>query len=531
MTEKPSVLTPPYQDKAVVNTSIEAVPATPTDDDSSSPEQRPAGPPPPLKIKIMAILMWRDWRNEVNHQEGKEKSRFDTSFLISVQQMQIDNTKYALLSASQDFMTTVLMPASGVLTDRMGGAKAMVYGNLIFTLGYMLIAAATTIRNYEFMVFGTVVSALGDIATQVAQYKIFSSWFPPNHGFASTLGLELGIGKVGAFVGKSSANIIAKKTGDFSWVYWTAVFMNIFTNVATTGFWYFTRYCEQRYVVSRDPATGETLTERNKKFELRKVLELPWMYWSILAFSLFETSTAIVFTQNATELAEQRFKVDSISAGWYTATLQYAGFFLVPCLGVFIDVFGNRITLLAICGTGVFIAMALANWSPNLQGTAASFGIYAVAFSIGPATIIDSIRTSLWHSSVFGSAYSLKITTNNAMNIIVAIVCGVIQDQDGNSYARVTRVYVTLAALSVAVTVALSIGSYFSKDLGRLQWTRKRRIRDGETINEMQRRFEEENGKRNRLLSMGCLGFLGVLVLGSWCAFFWGVATGNNYSG
>ncbi|KAE9966130.1 hypothetical protein BLS_007212 [Venturia inaequalis] len=375
MSETTLVGTPLYEKKEVINASVEAASATPTGDDSSSTEQRPGGSPPPLKVKIIAILMvsaisfGSQWSSGVTGDENQQHK---------------------------------------------GGAKAIVYGNLIYTVGYIFIAAATTIRNYKFMVFGTVVSALGDIATQVAQYKIFSSWFPPNNGFASTLGLELGIGKIGAFVGKSSANIIAKKTGDFSWVYWTAVFMNIFTNIATAGFWFFTRYCEKKYIVSRDPATGEKLTEKNKKFEIRKVLELPWMFWSILAFSLFETSTAIVFTQNATELAEQRFNVDSIKAGWYTATLQYAGFFLVPCLGVFIDVFGNRITLLAICGTGVFIAMALANWSPNLQGTAASFGIYAVAFSLGPTTIIDSIRTSIWHGSVFGSAYSLKITMNNA---------------------------------------------------------------------------------------------------------------------
>ncbi|KAE9975603.1 hypothetical protein EG328_003116 [Venturia inaequalis] len=453
MSGKTSVGALPYGQKSVINASVGAASETSTGDGSSSTEQKSGGSPPPLKVKIIAILMvsaisfGSQWSSGVT---GAMKSTIK-------KEMKINNTKYALLSASQDFMVTVLMLASGIVTDRLGGAKAIVYGNLIYTVGYIFIAAATTIRNYEFMVFGTVVSALGDIATQVAQYKIFSSWFPPNNGFASTLGLELGIGKIGAFVGKSSANIIAKKTGDFSWVYWTAVFMNIFTNIATAGFWFFTRYCEKKYIVSRDPATGEKLTEKNKKFEIRKVLELPWMFWSILAFSLFETSTAIVFTQNATELAEQRFNVDSIKAGWYTATLQYAGFFLVPCLGVFIDVFGNRITLLAICGTGVFIAMALANWSPNLQGTAASFGIYAVAFSLGPTTIIDSIRTSIWHGSVFGSAYSLKITMNNAMNIIVAIICGAIQDADNNSYNRVTRVYVTLAALSVAVTAALVI--------------------------------------------------------------------------
>lgn len=112
---------------------------------------------------------------------------------------------------------------------------------------------------------------------------------------------------------------------------------------------------------NEDPATGEKLTEKNKKFELRKVLEMPWVFWCVMCFSLFQTSTvrcilsprsnskltwqAIVFSQNATELAEQRFKTSSITAGWYTSVLQYGGFFFVPLVGVFIDVLGNRITV------------------------------------------------------------------------------------------------------------------------------------------------------------------------------------------
>jgi hypothetical protein len=141
------------------------------------------------------------------------------------------------------------------------------------------------------MVGGRVIQALGDIATQVAQYKIFSSWFPPSHGFASTLGLELGIGKIGAFAGKSSANIISKNTGNFANVFWTAVGMNLFTNLMTLGFWAFTKAANKRFRGTDDPATGEKLTEKNKKFELSKVVELPWVFWAVMAFSLFETST------------------------------------------------------------------------------------------------------------------------------------------------------------------------------------------------------------------------------------------------
>lgn len=203
----------------------------------------------------------------------------------------------------------------------------MLYGNAIYSVGSILVAGAAQVRSYKFMVVGRVIRALGDIATQVAQYKVFSSWFAPGNGFASTLGFELGIGKIGAFAGKSSANIIAQRTGDFAWVFWVAVFMNIFTNVMTGVFYWFTKVANSKFHGVRDPATGQILKEKSKKFEFRKVLELPWAFWCIQAFSLFETSTAIVFLQNATELVEQRFNVSSITAGWYSATSQYAGKF------------------------------------------------------------------------------------------------------------------------------------------------------------------------------------------------------------
>lgn len=101
--------------------------------------------------------------------------------------------------------------------------------------------------------------------------------------------------------------------------------MNVFTNAATFIFWVFNRYCNKNYKGREDTATKETLTEKNKKFELQKMFQLPWMFWCILAFSLFQTTTASVFTQNSTELAEKRFNVDSIKAGWYSSLSQYAG--------------------------------------------------------------------------------------------------------------------------------------------------------------------------------------------------------------
>ncbi|KID94633.1 MFS transporter, partial [Metarhizium majus ARSEF 297] len=443
--------------------------------------------------------------------------------------LHINNAQYAVLEASEDFMKTALILVSGVVTDRIGGASAMLWGNAIYSIGAILIAAATTVRSYKFMIFGIIVQALGDIATQVAQYKVFSSWFAPSHGFASTLGFELGLGKIGGFLGKATANVIAVRTGDFKWVYWCAVFMNLFTNAATLVFWLFTRWCERHYAGTRDPATGERLTERNKKFEWSKMLRLPWPFWLVASFTLFQTSTASVFGQNATEFAEQRFDVSAETAGWYSAMSKYLGFFLVPALGVFIDVCGHRITIMMVCGAGMLLSMCLAAWGPTVRGTAASFGVYAFAASLGPTVVIDSIRTTMFYQEVFGSGYAIKNAINNSMNIIIRVVTGVIQDQDDNSYDRVVIVYVFLSAGSVVVGLVMLIWGYFDIILGRLQWTRKQRLAKGHLINKRKEDFEnDEYAERNRRLSMTCFGAVILMILGAWAAYFWGVATGNN---
>ncbi|THW05792.1 major facilitator superfamily transporter, partial [Aureobasidium pullulans] len=358
---------------------------TTLDDSSVNSSRDPANtlPPVPLQMKLLSVLLvscigfGSQWSSGVSSAMKSTMKK----------EMHINNTQFSLLEASEDFMSSVLILLTGIFTDRLGGTGCIVYGNIIYTIGSILIAGAAETRSYKFMIVGRVIASFGDIATQVAQYKVFSSWFPPSHGFASTLGFELGIKKIG---GEGSTDEL--QNCGFSSVFWTMVGMNIFTNLATILLFFLVRFCEKRYTSIADPATGEKLTEKNKKVDFKKVLEMPWPFWCMIAFTIFQTTTANVFSQNATELAEQRFNADSITAGWYTAVLQYAGFFFVPLLGVFIDIFGQRVSAMVVCGAGCFLSMALVCWAPSIKGTAAAFGIYAFAFSLGPTVIIDGIR-------------------------------------------------------------------------------------------------------------------------------------------
>lgn len=224
---------------------------------------------------------------------------------------------------------------------------------------------------------------------------------------------------------------------------------------------------------------------------------------------------------------------------------------------------------MVICGVGTFLSMALVQWAGAVSGTAAAFGIFAIVSSYSPTVIIDGIRTSLLHQTDFGTAYALKIIMNNSyvffprifrfkhtrrppklttfrINIIVRLLAGALQDADHNAYDRVVVLYLVLAGGSLAVALALAALSLLPRavDLAMLQWSRRRRARDAETVAARRARFfyakdadggngngvDEADavaaGRRNRLRSRVALALLGLLLLGGWAAYIWGAVTG-----
>ncbi|KAK7525112.1 major facilitator superfamily domain-containing protein [Phyllosticta citriasiana] len=389
----------------------------------------------------------------------------------------------------------------------------------MYFVGTAIIAAGATTRSLNTIIGGTIIQALGDMATQCAQYKILSSWFLPSGGFATTLGVEIGSGKIGSFVGKSTANIVAKNTGDFKWVYWVALLIDLFTVCTSVVFVFFKKRYSHFFFNNKDSATGEQLKDINRRVEVQKMLQLPWTFWAIMLFSLFYTSVAMVFNQNATELAEQRFHVSAITAGWYSSMSHCLEFFLTPLLGLFLDVLGDRLTAMALCA-----------WGPGASGTAAAFGVYSFASTLEMPIIIDSTRMTMWYQEVFGSAHAIKIAIANAVGTIIRIVTGLIQDVDDNSYYHVVIVYVIIAAGALVVGWVLLISSFFSVELVLLQWTRKHRLHKGETINAEKRQFEQgTHSRRDRRVSLACFTTLLVLMAASWAVFFWGIATGHSH--
>lgn len=98
---------------------VNEVPLSP--DSLSTEEPKPT---PPLYWKFLAVLLiscisfGSSWSSGIT---GALKSTLK-------KELDINNKQFSLLEASEDFMVTLLILSSGILTDRIGGAGAMLYG-------------------------------------------------------------------------------------------------------------------------------------------------------------------------------------------------------------------------------------------------------------------------------------------------------------------------------------------------------------------------------------------------------------------
>lgn len=87
-------------------------------------------PTPPLYWKFIAVVMiscisfGSSWSSGIT---GALKSTLK-------KELDINNKQFSLLEASEDFMVTLLILSSGIVTDRIGGAGAMLYGMLNHSL-------------------------------------------------------------------------------------------------------------------------------------------------------------------------------------------------------------------------------------------------------------------------------------------------------------------------------------------------------------------------------------------------------------
>ncbi|KZS89371.1 MFS general substrate transporter [Sistotremastrum niveocremeum HHB9708] len=475
-----------------------------------------------------------------------------------LKEMHINNTQFATLVAVTNLANTILCVLIGLAIDKFGGAYLSVILAFFHLAGATIMAGAATngLNSYNVLIVGKVLAAIGDGSLDNAQHRIFATYFSRGKGFAFSIGAIWSVANLGQFAGQSTANLITVNLGSYAWALWISASIALFSLLCAGGVVILDRYLRTHYdIVDQTDGKQHVGKHQSGIFSLKAIKNLPATFWIVVLFAIFENAGVQSFVSISTQFAQQRLKKGAVIGGWVSSMYLLLPICLTPFLGVFIDVYGQRVTFLFISGTSFLISMLLLKFARGVPTFVAAYVFYALAQAVTPAPQVEIVRSVIPDARLFGTAFAIKKSVVQASIVIITTAAGKVQDEAGGDLNPALTLWVVYAFISVAISGALLFGSQIARRLlpaARLSQVPPRHLiaeiqklegfSDDESENPMgffgpeltenmaNRERDLKAPKPHRFMGWIMLGLcVGIIVLG-WVLFGLGVAWGVHGS-
>ncbi|KAF8148947.1 MFS general substrate transporter [Mycena galopus ATCC 62051] len=381
-----------------------------------------------------------------------------------IKTLEINNSEFATLVAVTNLVNTFLCVALGFGIDKWGGPLLSIYLTLFHLAGSAIQAGSVTghLHSYPVLVVGKVVAAVGDGSLDNAQHRIFSTYFASGKGFASSIGIIWSIANLAQYTGQTTANVITQNLGSFSGSLWISAVISLFSSICAIGVFFLDRYLRGRYdIIDQTSGLRHVGASKTGAFKLDAIRYLPATFWFIVLFAIFENAGVQSFVSISTQFVQQRLKKGAVVGGWVASMYLLLPVGLTPFIGIFVDLFGNRITLLFMSGVTFLVSMLLLKLSHTLPTFVAAYVMYALSQSITPAPQVEIIRSVLPDPQYFATAFAIKKSVVQASIVIITTAAGKLQDLSAtDSLDPAVTLWLSYAAASVAVSGGLLAVSY-----------------------------------------------------------------------
>ncbi|KAH7927205.1 MFS general substrate transporter [Leucogyrophana mollusca] len=382
--------------------------------------------------------------------------------------LNINNSEFATLVAVTNLINTFLCVGVGFVIDRFGGPLLSVVLAAFHFGGALVQAGATTnhFDSYPLLVAGKVIAAVGDGSLDNAQHKIFTTYFAPGKGFAFSIGLIWAMANLAQFTGQSTANVMSTDLGSYAWPLWISSVISLLSLLCAIGVFVLDKYLRSRYDVvdhSRRADKGGAPLASVKKatFHWPAVRRLPLTFWMVVLFAIFENAGVQAFVSISTQFAQQRLQQGAVIGGWVSSFYLLLPVGLTPFLGVFIDAYGHRLTLLFMSGLLFMISMLLLRLSGSVSAFIAAYVFYALSQSFTPAPQVEIVRSIIPDPHYYGLAFAIKKSIVQASIVIIVTVAGKLQDESPtSSLMNPVIMWLAYSAVSVLVSGGLLIACY-----------------------------------------------------------------------
>ncbi|KZT03245.1 MFS general substrate transporter [Laetiporus sulphureus 93-53] len=400
-----------------------------------------------------------------------------------IKETHINNSQFATLVAITNLINTFLCIGFGFCIDKWGGAPLSVIFAAFHLAGSIVMAGAATnnLNSYHVLIAGKVIAAIGDGSLDNAQHRIFSTYFAPGRGFAFSIGAIWGIANLAQFTGQSTANIITKQLGSYSYALWISAGIAAFSFLCAVAVVVLDRYLRRCYMVT-DQTSGKRHTGQTKgpAFTLKAIRHFPMTFWIVVAFAVFENAGVQSFVSISTQFAQQRLKKGAVIAGWVSSFYLLLPACLTPFLGIYIDSFGQRIGFLFASGLTFLTSMLLLRFSTTVPTFIAAYVFYALSQSVTPAPQVEIVRNIIPNPQHYATGFAIKKSVVQASIVIITTAAGKLQDDSPtDSLEPAVTLWLAYAFISVAIAGALFVASYVTPTLlpaARLAQINPRRV-------------------------------------------------------
>lgn len=424
-------------------------------------------------------------------------------------ELKINNSEFATLVSVTNMVNTFLCIALGFVIDKFGGPLLSAILAAFCLAGAAVEADATTngLNSYHVLMVGKIIAAIGGGSLDNAQHKILTAYFAPGNGFALSIGLIWSMANVAQYVGQSTANVMSQNLGSYSWPLWIGAIIGLFSFLCAVSVFVLDKYLRSHYeVVDRckhfDPSGAGSA--KVGTFHWSVVRQMPLTFWFVVLFATFQNAGMSSFVSVSTQLAQQRLQKGAVVGGWVSSFYLLLPIAVTPFLGVFIDAYGRRVTILFLSGCIFLVSMLLLKFSQTVPTFICAYVFYALAQSITSAPQVEIVRNIIPDPRYYATAYAIKKSIIQGSVIIIVVATGKLQDASPtNSLEGAVTVWLVYAFVSVLISGALlgacctSFGQRYLPAV-RLSQVRPRHIgREVERLWELRQDTVTEEGRRD----------------------------------
>ncbi len=278
----------------------------------------------------------------------------------------------------------VMVLVGGIFANQVGTSVAAVVLSIFICIGTIIVATATT---FHMMLFGRLVFGIGSESLTIVQLSILSRWFSTSHRFPS-LAVSMAMANCISSLGTVSAYDLIPLLGS----------KHVHESLYLLGFWpclislgltfifiFLDRYAkyvetneittERRYIVNgviqqrSDTNNTSTTTSSSSPTSLidvwNGVKRFSSLYWYLVLYIVIFTGATQAYGNFATDLFVEKFSYSTIIAGRITSMSTWAAVATVLPIGVIIDYYGHRATLLIIGSIILFASHLFIEFVPE----------------------------------------------------------------------------------------------------------------------------------------------------------------------